>query len=357
MSPTAVFAAGRLDLSANTGQGSNGITEDAYVNFPNGLVSQAASAGGQLTIEFWARSAENRNWAAIFSAGTSNGGEDQSPEAPAADYIQIIPQNGANQRLRTTTHAANVGPEGFVDFTAPLSTAADQHVVTVYDQSNGMPGTVRMYVDGALIGTAPIANNLNISTMNDNNVWLGRSQWNDSVFDGSVDELRVYDRGLAAPEVQMNFQNGPNTVNDLLTVQVNKSNGQITLKNNAPFAIAADFYRVTSAASALSVANWNSLDTQNYDAVDGTDGGSTAGDSVGEGWDKAGGSSNSQLIEYFLEAAGSSIAANETLNLGAALQQEHLRRRRRRSEVHARHRRRHADLCHGHVHHQRRGRR
>ena len=37
--PTAVFSGGRLDLSGNSGQGSNGITEDAYVNLPNGIVS------------------------------------------------------------------------------------------------------------------------------------------------------------------------------------------------------------------------------------------------------------------------------------------------------------------------------
>src|SRR5215213_7669468 len=43
--PTAVFAGGQLDLSANTGQGSNNITQDAYVDFPNGIVSAAAAGG------------------------------------------------------------------------------------------------------------------------------------------------------------------------------------------------------------------------------------------------------------------------------------------------------------------------
>ena len=40
--PNAVFSGGMLDLSANTGQGSNGITEDAYVGLPNGIVNSAA---------------------------------------------------------------------------------------------------------------------------------------------------------------------------------------------------------------------------------------------------------------------------------------------------------------------------
>jgi hypothetical protein len=212
--PTAVFGGGVLDVSANTGQGSNGITEDAYVNLPNGIVTAAANGGvaGQLTVEIWARSSTNNNWAALFSAGTSNGGEDQSPAGNASDYIQIIPQNGANGRIRTTTHAANVGPEGFVDYTSAMSTTQTTHLVSVYDQSGGLPGTVTLYVDGGLVGSAAIATGLNIGAMPDNNNWLGRSQWNDSVFDGSYDELRIYDAALDAGQVAKHFQFGPNLV-------------------------------------------------------------------------------------------------------------------------------------------------
>jgi hypothetical protein len=211
---TAVFGSGVLDVSANTGQGSNGITEDAYVNLPNGIVTAAANGGvaGQLTLEIWAQSAENRNWAALISAGTSNGGEDQSPAGNMADYIQMIPQNGANGLIRTTTHAANVGAEGFVDFSSAMSTTQKTHLVSVYDQSGGLPGTVTLYVDGALVGSAAIATGLNIGTMTDNNNWLGRSQWNDPVFDGSYDEFRIYNTALDATAVATSFQRGPDFI-------------------------------------------------------------------------------------------------------------------------------------------------
>jgi hypothetical protein len=211
---TAVFAGGRLDLSANAGQGSNGITEDAFVNLPNGIITAATNGGiaGQLTVEVWAQSATNRNWAALFSAGTSNGGEDQSPSGAAADYIQLIPQNGATGRIRTTTHRMNVGAEGFVDFTAAMSTTQMTHVVSVYDQAGGLPGTVTLYVDGALVGSAPIAAGLNVGAMTDNNNWLGRSQWNDPVFDGSYDEFRIYNTALNAATVANHFQIGPSFI-------------------------------------------------------------------------------------------------------------------------------------------------
>jgi hypothetical protein len=207
---TAVFAGGKLDLSANVGNGSNNIVEDAFVDLPNGIVTAATSGGtaGQLTVEIWAQSAENRNWAALFSAGTSNDGEGVSPGGNNADYIQVIPQNGQNGRIRTTTHRMGVGAEGLVDFGTAMSTTQTTHVVSIYDQSGGLPGTISMYVDGSFIGSNPIAAGLDIAAMADNNNWLGRSQWPDSLFDGWYDEVRIYDHALSANEVTANFRGG-----------------------------------------------------------------------------------------------------------------------------------------------------
>jgi Concanavalin A-like lectin/glucanases superfamily len=222
LAPTAVFAGGVLDLSANTGQGSAeaiATRNDAYVDLPNGIISSAA-AGGALTTEIWARSAENRNWAALISAGSSNGGEDMSNGGGSADYIQLIPRNGVdgNNRLRQTTHRDDVGPEGFVDGPTQLSTLVEQHIVSVFDQSGGLPGTMTMYVDGLLIGSAPIAGNaapngfLNLATMTDNNNWLGRSQWPDPFFDGTINEFRIHDSALSLPQVAASFAAGPDLV-------------------------------------------------------------------------------------------------------------------------------------------------
>src|SRR5262249_13861756 len=56
-------------------------------------------------------------------------------------------------------------------------------------------------------------------------------------------------------------------------------------------------------ATSLNPASWNSLDTQNVDAVDdrgGVDAGTVAGDSALEGWDKSGTPSSAVLSEAFL---------------------------------------------------------
>jgi len=223
LAPTAVFAGGVLDLSANTGQGSDTAAaslEDAYVNLPNGIVSAAAS-GGTLSTEVWARSSENRNWAALFSSGTSNDGEDRSSGGGNTDYIQLIPRAGAaGNDVRQTTHRAMVGAEGFVDDVVggDLSTLVERHIVSVFDQSGGLPGTVTMYVDGLLIGSAAIAGNaapngfLDLATMVNNNNWLGRSQWPDSIFDGVINEFRIHNSALTAAQAAVSFLRGADVI-------------------------------------------------------------------------------------------------------------------------------------------------
>src|SRR5258708_2817033 len=165
--------------------------------------------------------------AARESSSTINGGEEQSAGGSATDYIQIMPQNGANGLIRTTTHRMNVGAEGFVDYTAPMSTIQQTHLVTVYDQSAGLPGTVTLYVNGQLVNSAPIAAGLNIGTMIDNNNWIGRSQWGDPVFDGKVNEVRIYSHALTGNDVATDYFFGPDVLNpgELLSLTVNKNTG------------------------------------------------------------------------------------------------------------------------------------
>jgi hypothetical protein len=79
----------------------------------------------------------------------------------------------------------------------------------------------------------------------------------------------------------------------ILVLEVNRTTGEATLSNTFGSAIALSYYEIRSNASSLNRAGWNSLDDQNLDAVDGLDGGTTAGDSVLEGWDENGSGSAS----------------------------------------------------------------
>jgi hypothetical protein len=235
MGNTASYAGGQIVLDNPTGTGSGDFNNGnipasgAFVDFPNLTFSKAAAAGqyGAVSVELWVTMDQNRDWSALFSAGISSGlegnsggGNDNFP------YVQMVPRTGdggAGNDFRVTTNGV-AGPEGFVD--APgdgtdLQPGVEEHVIAVFDQSGGLPGTLTVYRNGALYGSAAIAANLDlaamatafpITTAADVNIWLGRSQWPDALLDASVNELRIYSHALTAAEATANNTLGPNVV-------------------------------------------------------------------------------------------------------------------------------------------------
>ena len=181
MGNTGTFAGGKLVLDNPNNTGSGAFNDGqvpatgAYVDFPNHIVSQAAAAGqyGAVSLEFWVTMDVNRPWSALFSAGISSagvegnsaGGNDHFP------YIQIVPRtgdDGAGNDLRVTTNGV-AGNEGFVD--APgdatdLQPGVEEHVIAVFDQSGGLPGTITVFRNGTQYGsTVAIANNLDLAAL------------------------------------------------------------------------------------------------------------------------------------------------------------------------------------------------
>ena len=87
--------------------------------------------------------------------------------------------------------------------------------MAVYDHTDtsvGANGTMYLYLDGALQGSNEIHPDVDLRSLIDNNNWLGRSQWNDPVFDGSFNEFRIYDVALNDIDVQVTSILGPDTI-------------------------------------------------------------------------------------------------------------------------------------------------
>jgi hypothetical protein len=323
--PTAVFAGGQLDLSANTGQGSNAITEDAYVDLPNGLITTLATggtSGGALSVEMWATISATHTWQRFVDFGTSNGGENTSGGGGNAPYFYLAANSGRfNDGLSTEAHEPN-GPLREIGVPGPAPNGQQIYLAGTYDQNDlsaGTNGTFKLYHNGALVGAAALPPNLNLNTFTNDNNWIGRSQWPDPVFDGLFNELRLYDHVLSASDIGANSILGPDSLSgDILRLEVNKNNGAITLVNATGQNLQFDFYRISSAASALNFGGWNSLDDQNFGAVDGDDAGSIAGDSQGEGFDQVFSSGAGQLAELNLRPTGATINAGQAISLGTA---------------------------------------
>src|SRR5260370_28044378 len=73
---------------------------------------------------------------------------------------------------------------------------------------NSVNGTMILYRDGAI--DASVAFPGSLSTLNDVNNWLGRSQYkNDPAFQAPIDDFRIYRAALSAAQVQASFVQGP----------------------------------------------------------------------------------------------------------------------------------------------------
>lgn len=278
---------GQLVL-ANNGEGSaDPGAAGAYLDFPNHMIRNAAISGtpGAVSVEFWITMLQHRDWAAAFTAGNSINGEDTSDCCNGDQpYIQIIPRTGdagLGNDFRVTANSYG-GDEGFIDDSTDLTIGVKEHIVAIFDQSLGMPGTVKAYRNGVLVPAVPteglggaLPANLDLTTFEradftggDVNIWLGRSQWPDALVSARYDEVRIHSTALSQSEVTASFNAGPDPV-ALPVLRVDRSTGQVTFANPAGSSFNLTSYSITSASGQLNPTGWTSIDTGNTFDPDG----------------------------------------------------------------------------------------
>jgi hypothetical protein len=153
----------------------------------------------------------------------------------------------------------------------------------------------------------------------------GTKIWSGTTNGNPIDGIQVFNTqgGNGSDVIFDNLRVGATSIVPL-SLEVNKTTGEIKLKGNPTIAGSIDYYQITSTGNALNFNSgtgpnqWNSLDLQNLDAVDGSDPGSVAGDSLTEGWDKASNASKARLSEYFVRGTGSAVPVGAALTIGKA---------------------------------------
>lgn len=213
-SPTARFSEGQLDLSANRGEPSRAIKEDAYVDLPNGLIGKLK---GRFTLELWCTMTRWDGWITACSFGRSAAGENIStdPAVPPYGAINLILKGTGNNLENYITLLDPSAPEdgqSRIDsgFDLPR-TGTERHytlAVDISDTRQGPNGSQFLYVDGYLVGSATLPPGF-VQKLEDLNNWLGRAQRPTQVFGGKYNEFRVHDRPLTAAEVLSSHIAGP----------------------------------------------------------------------------------------------------------------------------------------------------
>ena len=175
-----------------------------YVDLPNNLVSNLTT----ITIETWVTDTGSRNWARIWDLGDSAGGEDVS--GTGSRYMFLSLPSGNSDLLGTIHISDRAGGDQGLEWTGGRpAVGKEAHVVWASDAAHH---TGWLYVDGALVA---INTNLTLvpfdigPTFND---WLGRSQYNDPMFNGSIDEFRIWNGSLTPLQVAINAAAGPDRV-------------------------------------------------------------------------------------------------------------------------------------------------
>jgi hypothetical protein len=156
--------------------------QSEYVDLPTGIVSGLT---GDFTVSAWVNPAAISTWSRIFDFGTGT----------TANMFLTI-NSGGGPRFAITTGGG--GAEQQVTSTAgqlPLNTWS--HVAVTLSGN-----TATLYVNGTAVGA-----NSNVTLRpsglgNTDQNWIGRSQYADPHLNATVDDFHIYDRALAAADVQ-----------------------------------------------------------------------------------------------------------------------------------------------------------
>jgi len=155
-------------------------TSTSYATLPTGIVSALTD----FTISTWVRMDVKSNWMRVFDFGTGT-----------SKYMFLTIQAGTANVMRYAIK--NGGSEQLVSFnyTLPLNTWTHFAIT----QSGN---TCSMYINGALVasntGVTIKPSTIGSTTQN----YLGKSQYNDPMFRGSIDGFKIYSRALSATEIQ-----------------------------------------------------------------------------------------------------------------------------------------------------------
>jgi hypothetical protein len=170
---------------------------DDYVDLPIGSVIASLSS---CTITTWVNFSNTGGaWQRIWDFGSNE-----------TYNMFLTPRTGMDGNLRFAI--TRMGNSNESQLNAPSTLATGWHHVAV--AINGATREMQMYLDSGVVAnstTQVLPRDLGNTTQN----WLGRSQYPaDAYFNGSLDDLRIYNWALTASEVAVVMSEGLNTANN-----------------------------------------------------------------------------------------------------------------------------------------------
>jgi Concanavalin A-like lectin/glucanases superfamily len=211
---------GALDLRGATG----------CVLLPPRLISVLSN----FTIEAWFtwNGPSTSAWQRVFDFGLSDHGT--NADSLGTNYVIFTAAQGGTQLpgFEETTlnpFGSSVDPQALVlSSPSPLPLGQEVYVAMVYDP---LAGEARLYFNGSQVASA--TGDFNPTRrITDYTDWLGRSQWDrDPLFNGSLDEVRIWEGILTDQQIASHAAVGPNQqfVLSRPEIEVAAEEGQVVL--------------------------------------------------------------------------------------------------------------------------------
>jgi hypothetical protein len=232
-----------------------------YVQLPNGIVSNDAS----ISVECWLTDNGGLVWAEAWCFGDSAAGPGNPPSNGTA-YISLIPHSGTSgpgTDFRGTFNLTGGDEEDVYDTLLggeTMPTNQECYTVLTYDINNS---NAMLYLNGVLAGTATIPTNLAPANYGKTyNNWIGRDEYSgDPMFQGSVDELRIWNGAVSPLYIALSLIAGPDTVVTSITplsVTVTAANTGIVGTETEQAWVTANFDQFSGVNVTASATNWSS---------------------------------------------------------------------------------------------------
>jgi carbonic anhydrase/acetyltransferase-like protein (isoleucine patch superfamily) len=187
-----------------------------YVSLPIGsLISSLTNCTFATWVNF---SNSGGAWQRIFDFGTGT-----------TVNMFLTPRTGTTGPMRFAITTSGGGGEQ--QATAPSTLPSGMHHVAVTINAN--THTITLYLDGSAVATKTNATLTPSSMGVTTNNWLGRSQYNDAYFSGSIDDFSIYNYSLTSTEINNLYHNASTGTSRKTDFD---SNGIINFEDFAVFA-------------------------------------------------------------------------------------------------------------------------
>ncbi|MEJ0089844.1 MAG: LamG domain-containing protein [Limisphaerales bacterium] len=204
-----------------------------FVYLPDDIISNYTS----VTFEIWTTPTSNPTWARLFDFGTNQGGPGTGGAGGTGGvgltWFYMCLNDGVSGSYRV-----DINPGNFI--TGPQPGAGQYHHLVFSIDAVAKTGS--LFDNGQLVSFSSNFTATPQAVGHTFNDYIGRSQFPDSYYNGSIDEFRIYNNPVTPVQAEVDYEAGPNSTSGsagaLSSIQFNNSTNTLAGGKFSPVILA-----------------------------------------------------------------------------------------------------------------------